>query len=639
MTRNKPNGLRVGQEPSHNGTHPARDHDVDRGAHASGKAKFDLGVGNGWFPSEDIPWGYGENRITAMARDPDWLYVYWEVTDDAIDQARQRLGRGAHDTWCCLRVYDTSGRDFDGCNALSYFDIAIERTTRDWFVHVGKPRSSCHVEVGIKSRLGDFQPMARSGRTDFPRKRPVEEVSVEWLTVEDEPSKQASLPASAAYVSRYSGPAPDIPVPLQPPYSDAYPRSSGATRVIMERHVERQEIQSRTWSERKVFRWFSRASRRFEITPPRSSIPWMTESWRTEWQGDERAFEWIRPLHNVAWSREQVLTTWDWAPYPGDSAAPGRVLVRFLGVDYTYMDSGFEKESAGSWEIVIHGASFGTSFRRVLGTWRLHRAQTIESVVERWESIVERIWHEGFVRERTWTGASEMRQDVEQGASERWILGGSERISYAIEEQLALGGSEWIWLGASELRLAGASERVTEWQFAGLGASEWVLEQGSERVFIGASEQLRMGASEQLRMGASESSWQASEVFAQASESFLHDYGGASESEKRKWWVDLGGSIGASELLGMRESTRFIKPTLPFAGASEQTALGSALMPHPPSQDTISDSVSMAELGIHALAFDDRSWTAVGASERVAQATYPATLDDDDENESSKGGG
>jgi hypothetical protein len=47
----------------------------------------------------------------------------------------------------------------------------------------------------------------------------------------------------------------------------------------------------------------------------------------------------------------------------------------------------------------------------------------------------------------------------------------------------------------------------------------------------------------------------------------------------------------------------------------------------------------MAELGIHALAFDDRSWTAVGASERVAQATYPATLDDDDENESSKGGG
>ncbi|HQB47207.1 MAG TPA: hypothetical protein PLV85_26565, partial [Polyangiaceae bacterium] len=133
--------------------------------------------------------------------------------------------------------------------------------------------------------------------------------------------------------------------------------------------------------------------------------------------------------------------------------------------------------------------------------------------------------------------------------------------------------------------------------------------------------------------------WQASEVFAQASESFLHDYGGASESEKRKWWVDLGGSIGASELLGMRESTRFIKPTLPFAGASEQTALGSALMPHPPSQDTISDSVSMAELGIHALAFDDRSWTAVGASERVAQATYPATLDDDDENESSKGGG
>ena len=33
---------------------------------------------------QDIPWGYGQDRVTGMVVDPDRLYVYWEVTDDAI---------------------------------------------------------------------------------------------------------------------------------------------------------------------------------------------------------------------------------------------------------------------------------------------------------------------------------------------------------------------------------------------------------------------------------------------------------------------------------------------------------------------------------------------------------------------------
>src|SRR5512133_3672261 len=32
---------------------------------------------------ETIPWSYGYDRVTGMAVDPDRLFVYWEVTDDA----------------------------------------------------------------------------------------------------------------------------------------------------------------------------------------------------------------------------------------------------------------------------------------------------------------------------------------------------------------------------------------------------------------------------------------------------------------------------------------------------------------------------------------------------------------------------
>jgi hypothetical protein len=34
---------------------------------------------------EQIPWGYGQDRVTAMVVDPERLYVYWEVTDEAIE--------------------------------------------------------------------------------------------------------------------------------------------------------------------------------------------------------------------------------------------------------------------------------------------------------------------------------------------------------------------------------------------------------------------------------------------------------------------------------------------------------------------------------------------------------------------------
>src|SRR5262245_11197964 len=77
--------------------------------------KFDLGPTAERAPApEHIPWGYGQNRVTAVAVDPDRLYVYWEVTDDVIGAARERLGPGGTEAWLGLRVYDVTGRLFDG---------------------------------------------------------------------------------------------------------------------------------------------------------------------------------------------------------------------------------------------------------------------------------------------------------------------------------------------------------------------------------------------------------------------------------------------------------------------------------------------------------------------------------------------
>ena len=88
-----------------------------------GPRKFDLGhLTDEAAEAERIPWGYGQDRVTTMVVDPERLYVYWEVTDEAIERARAGLGPGGPDAWLNLRVYDVTSRIFDGTNAHAYFD-------------------------------------------------------------------------------------------------------------------------------------------------------------------------------------------------------------------------------------------------------------------------------------------------------------------------------------------------------------------------------------------------------------------------------------------------------------------------------------------------------------------------------------
>ena len=151
---------------------------------ADASRKFDLGFTSAAAGrSEDIPWGYGRDRVTAMAVEPERLYVYWEVTDEALERARAALGPGGRDAWLNLRVYDVTNRIFDGTNAHHYFDHSVSRTDRQWFFFIGRPSSTVIVEVGLKSAEGYFVRVARSGRADFPRREPVSPGRVEWLTV------------------------------------------------------------------------------------------------------------------------------------------------------------------------------------------------------------------------------------------------------------------------------------------------------------------------------------------------------------------------------------------------------------------------------------------------------------------------
>jgi hypothetical protein len=374
--------------------------------------KFDLGrPPDRGAEVRHIPWGYGRDRITAMVVDPDRLYVYWEVTDEAIERARAGLGAAGRDAWLNLRVYDVTNRIFDGTNAHGYFDQRVERTDRQWFFTIGRPASTVCVEIGMKSTEGYFVRIARSGRADFPPRGPVADGPVEWLTVRT-PTGEVGEPVVGA--------------PVPPPFGAERARAAPPESL-------------RAW----------------DIRRSHGGAP-VEHRW--QWEETLRR-EWTLGPYALSWEGPAVRTAWEAGPFSFPIELPAAVEERHEGGVRLEVEEGRTRLVYGPWRVIIRNLG-ARAERRILAIWEVSRswlvrggtAETIASGPAPRAGGSERL--AGASAER-WAAASELRLG---GASELYRLGASER-RYAGASELVYGGaSEWRLAGASETRLAAASE-------------------------------------------------------------------------------------------------------------------------------------------------------------------------------------
>ncbi len=465
----------------------------------------------------NIPWGYDETRVCAMAVDPFQLFIYWEVTDEAIAQAQKSGGDGD----LVVRVYDTSNRIFDGTNAHSSFDIPVQRSDRQWFCHIGRPTSSAHVELGLRRWSGEFRSIYRSRKVDFPRAEPASGHYCEWMTVESHTGEIEQ------------GPEPHAPAPPPEPRwpeapRDAAERTPGEmlpsrppppAHHVLEKYWSEGghwEVAERTTHERYEYEQLSRQEWSWQIQEITESL-W-TEHWHS-WS------ETIGP--HVTWSVRGEGSSWAAGPfeYPVEIVAPtvehyeGPRVVRQSGPEVRVLH--------GPWQVVIRGIN-ATASRRVLSTWSIHRS---------WPARQE---HQRTTFELAGAGRATF-----PGSSERVLLGASEKRLVGASELRLGGASEVHYLGASDRRLGGGSE------LRFLGASQWGMRGSSERVQVGASERRLAGQARWLALGASERRLGGSEMRMGASERRL----GGSEARIGASELRLGGAAGASEhRLGASES-------------------------------------------------------------------------------------
>jgi hypothetical protein len=399
-----------------------------------------------------IPWSYGYDRVTAMAVDPDRLFVYWEVTDDAIERARTALGSAGKTAWLNLRIYDTTDRIFDGTNAHSYFDHQVERGDRHWFFQIGKPSSSAFVDVGLKSSEGYFVKITRSGRVEFSRKEPTAWGEPEWLSVR-------SFQGPVEHAGR--GPH----VRRQAPGVAAAAHAPGAAES-QRRHV--------------------------------ALLPW-EESFLVGEGGRQEVYEWeehhsdgTTEFHReTTWESPVMVSAWEAGPFSFPVSAPEPVREDFTGPSRVFRVGGRVHVVHGPWQVVIRGVGAHHG-RAVVARWEIYRSWVAEEKGEGAGAGLTEVMLPGS-SERLFIGASERRWRY---ASEARLGGASEIFYLGASEYRARGASERMFVGASQYQMRGASERLLA------GASEVRLRGASERLLGGASE--RMGSSERLLGGASE---------------------------------------------------------------------------------------------------------------------------------------
>lgn len=382
----------------------------------------------------NIPWGYGDVRIVGMARDPLWACCYWEVSDDAIHAAKQKLKDQS--AWLSLRIYDTTGREFNGLNAHLHWDLGIDRGTPSYHFKVGKPGVTIHVDVGVRNHHGDFAPIARSNAIEMPRDAVSGDTRSDFTTV-----FRNGPPYT--YEHRYY-PAPGAPQTFAP---DPGP---GQGPAFHSQHPAESE---------QMFKHLA------------------GEGWtRSEWMEslvDGRTMRWIRWSGPVMADHLLLL--------PKTGATYRTIEVLFQGEKKIIKFEGGEKIVYGPWKVLVEAVG-SEGERKTVEQWMIRQRWTTHEGMARIETpaIITRIL--GGRRVSVVQAGSEARLVEDQWGS----------------ELMQQGASEWRWLGASENMLQGSSEVLQRGssELFYLGSSERLFQGSSEMLYLGASETFSLGASE-----------------------------------------------------------------------------------------------------------------------------------------------
>lgn len=113
--------------------------------------------------SSVLPSRYGKDRLVLMARDPRWVYAYWEIAHQKYHDMYQKHLHEWGLSRPVLRLYDLSPAP----DQSREIDIALSDEADNWYVRVDRPDHTLVAEIG-RLFADKFIPLARSNQVTLP---------------------------------------------------------------------------------------------------------------------------------------------------------------------------------------------------------------------------------------------------------------------------------------------------------------------------------------------------------------------------------------------------------------------------------------------------------------------------------------
>lgn len=134
---------------------------------------------------QELPIGYGQDRMVLQVRDTHWMHAYWEIKQATVDKVKNELGDSFYQARRMLRVYDVSYIIFNGKNANSFFDIQVNEFANNWYIDTNSPGRFWCVDFGLLLPDGRFITLLRSNIVQTPLDGPSWITDEEWMIPED----------------------------------------------------------------------------------------------------------------------------------------------------------------------------------------------------------------------------------------------------------------------------------------------------------------------------------------------------------------------------------------------------------------------------------------------------------------------
>jgi len=148
-----------------------------------------------------LPEGYGTTEAVLLPRDPNWMFIYWEISDQTKAEVRAKQGTDIFENARqVIRVYDTTS-DSD---ARKYFDNPVLMEAKSWYINVPESGRTYCCEVGLATPEGGFISLVRTNNIQLPAGRLSDTADGQWLSVTPDFDKLLQL-SGVEYIGKGSG--------------------------------------------------------------------------------------------------------------------------------------------------------------------------------------------------------------------------------------------------------------------------------------------------------------------------------------------------------------------------------------------------------------------------------------------------